>query len=182
MKSMNPINRSKTVAGALLAGALFLAPSLFAAPFADEFEEKPWQESEVLLPPYPQDAQLYSFYVSPTTRNRFFVDIQTLAVGKDDVARYVLVVISPSGVRNVSFEGMRCETKERRIYASGRSDGGWSKTRSDQWQPVREAVSNRHHAALYSEFFCPGGAINYRVEDIQKAIRKEGKPLSEDKT
>jgi hypothetical protein len=163
----------------LLAGLLLMVQAQ-AAPFADEFEEKTWQENEIRLPPYPQDAQLYSFYVSPTTINRFFVDIQTLSVGSDGVVRYALVVISPSNARNVSYEGMRCQTREWRIYATGRPDGSWSKTRSDRWMPVREAVANRHHAALFQEFFCPGGTMNYRVEDIQKALKKEGRPLSGD--
>jgi hypothetical protein len=171
-------NRINNMAMLLLAGGV--ACSACAAPFADEFEEKPWEENEVRLPPYPLDTQLYSFYVSPTTPNRFFVDLQALSVGSDDVVRYVLVVISPSGVRNVSFEGMRCEAGTWRIYASGRADGSWSKARSEHWRPVREAEANRHHAALFSEFFCPGGSINYRVEDIQKALKKEGQPLSED--
>jgi hypothetical protein len=173
------MNQHKGVAGVWLAAALGLASPLFAAPFAEEFEEKPWQEVEVQLPPYPEETGFYSFYVSPTAENRFFVDIQTLSVGQDEVVRYILMVVSPSGAKNVSFEGMRCREKAYRIYALGRSDGTWSKTRHERWLPVPAAVSNRHHAALYAEFFCPGGSINYRVEEILKAIKKEGRPFSE---
>ncbi|MDR2678814.1 MAG: CNP1-like family protein, partial [Zoogloeaceae bacterium] len=65
--------------------------------------EKPeWKENEVALPPYPQDGDLISLYVSATAQNRFFVDLANLSVGSDGVVRYTLVVISPSGVRNVS--------------------------------------------------------------------------------
>ncbi|MDR2165720.1 MAG: CNP1-like family protein [Zoogloeaceae bacterium] len=142
----------------------------------DTFEEKPeWKENEVELPPYPKDEDLARFYVSATARNRFFVDLAHLSVGSDGVVRYTLVIVSPAGVRNVTREGMRCQTAERRIYASGRLDGVWSKTRGERWFPVREATANRHHAALYSEFFCPGGVLNYYVEDIRKALEKEGK-------
>jgi hypothetical protein len=173
------MNRHNTRAGVCLALLLGLIAPLSAAPFAEEFETKPWQEAEIQLPPYPEAAGLYSFYVSPTTEHRFFVDLQTLSVGQDEVVRYTLMVISPSGAKNVSFEGMHCREKTYRIYALGRADGTWSKTRHERWLPVPAAVSNRHHAALYAEFFCPGGSINYRLEDIQKAIKKEGRPFSE---
>ena len=144
----------------------------------DEFGETPeWKENETALPPFPEDADLIDFYVSATAQNRFFVDLTHLSVGSDGIVRYTLVVISPSGARNVTYEGMRCKTAERRIYASGRADKSWSQTRVERWFPIREAAANRHHAALYSEFFCPGGVLNYRVEDIRRALKKEGKPL-----
>ena len=34
--------------------------------------------------------------------------------------RFTLVIVSPSGARNVSYEGMNCSTGERRLYAFGR--------------------------------------------------------------
>jgi hypothetical protein len=168
-----------------LLGVLLWATSASAAGLLDglkdeDFEEQPlWQENAVQLPPAPQDTHLYSFYVSPTTTHRFFVDIQNLSVGNDGVVRYTLVILSPSGAKNVSFEGMRCEARARRIYASGRADGSWSPSKNERWLPVREAVANRQHAALFTDFFCPGGVMNYRLEEIQKTFKKEGRPLSE---
>lgn len=143
----------------------------------DEFEQKPWQEAEVQFPPFPQDGQFQEFYVSATATNRFYVDVLGITVGSDGVVRYVLMTIAPSGVRNVTFEGMRCQTRERRIYASGRSDGTWSRVRSERWLPVREATTNRQYAALFTDFFCPDGVLNYAVEDIRRALKKQGLPL-----
>ncbi|MDR1648230.1 MAG: CNP1-like family protein [Zoogloeaceae bacterium] len=147
----------------------------------DYDEEKPeWKENEVTLPPAPQNDNLISLYVSPTAQNRFFVDLASLSVGSDGIVRYTLVIISPSGVRNTSYEGMRCQTSEWRIYASGRPDGAWSQTRGKRWFPVREERANRHHAELYREFFCPGGILNDKLEDIRRALKKEGKPFRTD--
>lgn len=147
----------------------------------DYFEEPqgPWQENEVTLPPFPVDQNLYSFYVSPTATSRFFVDVTTVAPGSDGVLRYVLVVVSPSGARNVTYEGMRCEAKERRIYASGRPDGTWVKSPSERWIRIQEATTNRQHAALFTDLFCPGGVMSFFLEDLQRAIRKGGQPLTE---
>lgn len=95
----------------------------------EDVEESRWKESQVQLPAWPQPENLLAVYVSAATQNEFFVDGSTLSVTADGVVRYVLVVRSPGGATNISFEGMRCETRERRIYASGRPDGSWSKSR-----------------------------------------------------
>ena len=59
-----------------------------------------------------------------------FVDEASVHYGSDDVIRYTMVIVSPSGARNVTFEGMRCETGERRLYAFGRADGSWSRAKT----------------------------------------------------
>lgn len=152
-------------------------PGAQASEEEDPFAEKPWEELKAELPPFPRDADFYDFYVSPTATSRFFVDRETLQVGADGVVRYVLLVLSPSGARNVTFEGMRCKTRERRIYASGRPDGSWSENRSERWLPVREAVTNRHHAALFTDYFCPDGVLNYDRDDIRRRLKRDGSSL-----
>lgn len=137
-----------------------------------DFVPKQWQESEVVLPAAPEEGRLQSFYVSAVAQSRFFIDPATLTVGEDGVVRYVLVVLTPGGARNVTFEGMRCTTRERRVYASGRSDGSWSKARQVEWVPVRDVYVNRHHAALYLDYFCPGGVIVSSVAEAREALRR----------
>lgn len=139
--------------------AVPLAACVFANVAAEEFDDddyhsKGWHEAEFQLPSPPSDGALLPFYVSASTENKFFVDGATLTVGSDGVVRYVLVVVSPQGAKNVTFEGMRCETKERRVYASGRADGSWSKAKESEWVAIRDAYANRHHSALYAEYFC----------------------------
>lgn len=128
--------------------------------FDDSFEAKPWSEVEHQLPPAPNAANLISIDVGAMTGNQFFVDEQSVSYGSDEVIRYTLVVASPSGARNVSFEGMRCATAERRLYAFGRADGTWSKARSNAWVRIQENNLNRHHAALFRDYFCtPGNSV-----------------------
>lgn len=155
--------------------ALMLPGYGFAALDEDE-EAKPWQETEVVLPAPPTEASLQPFYVSAASENRFFIDVSTLSVGGDGVVRYTIVIVSPEGGRNVSFEGMRCETKERRIYASGRADGSWSESRVKEWRRIQDAYGNRHHAALFLEYFCPGGVIVRDTAEAREALRLGGHP------
>ena len=147
----------------------------------DESGKKEWAESEVPLPPYPEAQNLYSFYVSATASSRFFVDTQNLYIGKDGVVRYSLMIVSPSGVKNVSYEGIRRETREKRTYALGRPNGEWSQARGAIWTKIRNETTNRQHAALFLDFFCPDGIIAGKVEDVRKALQKEGEPFESSK-
>ena len=163
----------------LAATLLTLAVSghVFAG-FEEDYEFKQWQEVEVQLPVAPKDETLQPFYVSAASSNRFLIDLATLSVGNDGVVRYVLLIITPEGGRNVTFEGMRCETREHRIYASGRRDGSWSKSRNNNWSRIQDAYANRQHAALFQEYFCPGGVIVGDVAEARSALRQGEHPFN----
>jgi hypothetical protein len=161
---------------ALLLWIFALSTSSALADFDEDYESKQWQEIEVVLPASPKESNLQPFYVSAATSNRFFIDVSTLSVGADGVVRYVLLVLSPEGGRNVTFEGMRCESRERRIYASGRLDGSWSKSRKNEWVRIQDVYANRHHAALFLDYFCPFGNVVRDAAEARNALKRGGHP------
>jgi hypothetical protein len=137
--------------------------------FDFEFEnEKPWVEQSAQLPPYPKAENLVEFNVSSATRHRHFVDTASISVGEDKVVRYTVVIEAAGGAKNVSFEGMRCATGERRLYAYGQPDGSWSKARNAGWEGIKLRSLLSYHKALFEDHFCPGG-IN--VKDGKEAAR-----------
>ncbi|MDQ5881122.1 MAG: hypothetical protein QG616_952 [Pseudomonadota bacterium] len=141
------------------------------------FDEKPWVEMEALLPRPPEPSGLVTIDVGPVSNNKFEIDEMSVTFGTDEVVRYTLVVTSSSGVRNVSYEGMRCSTGERRLYAFGRSDGSWAKARNDAWIRIQENKLNRHHAALYKDYFCSaGGSVMDTVE--ARRVLRSGNPAA----
>lgn len=136
--------------------------------FDGDFDnEKPWVEIEAQLPPYPKDENLLPFFVSAATDNQFFVDSASISVSGDGVVRYTLIVKSSAGAANVSFEGIRCASHERRLYAFGRKEGSWSRARSASWEPISYKDRNRQHHVLYDDFFCPNQII---VKDPAEAV------------
>jgi hypothetical protein len=138
--------------------------------FDFEFDsDKPWVELQSKLPPYPKEDAYIPFYVSATADNHFFVDGKSISVGEDGVVRYTLIVKSPSGALNVTFEGMRCETAEKKVYAFGRDDGTWSKARFSKWEPIVYKDRNRQHHVLHDDFFCSG---SIPVGSPEEAVRK----------
>ena len=70
--------------------------------------------------------------------------------------RYTLFVKAAGGAINVSYEGIRCETREQKYYAIGRSGGGWSRARDPAWRYIEVKEFNRHHGILHGDFFCNG--------------------------
>ncbi len=157
-----------------VACALLLAGSAWAEirfRNLDDPDAPRWQEEETVLPAFPQDANLQEFYVSELTQHRFFIDGATLAVGKDGVVRYVLVIRTRGGATNISLEGIRCESREFKIYATGQRDGSWTKSRRDEWRPIENKPANRHHAALSRDLFCPGGVAIRNPAEGRDALR-----------
>ena len=138
-----------------------------------DFDTRPeWIEESASLPAYPRDADLIEFPVSAATTNRFFVDGATLAVGKDGVIRFTLVVKTAGGATNVSYEGIRCDTASVKRYAIGRANGTWSWARIGDWQAIENKQVNRHFAALNRDLFCPLGNPIRNAEEGRDALRR----------
>jgi hypothetical protein len=136
-------------------------------------EEKPWVEVEAVLPEYPRPENLIQVYVSAVASNIFLVDAKSLSAGEDGVVRYAIVIKASGGATNVSFEGVRCKTKEQRLYALGRGDNSWAKARTKNWTDIRPGS---YQAVLYREYFCPRGAAIYKAEEGVDALRRGGHP------
>ena len=168
--------------------ALILAATLAAcgAPPAEQsdWERKheqrtPGPEAPVTLPAYPARERLIEFPVTAPSEFRFFIDPVSLSVG-DGVVRYVLVARSPSGIDNVTFEGMHCSAGQLRIYAIGR-DGAWA-GKPGEWRAIDPRSVQRWHSALYREYFCPlKEPIANRAEGLD-ALRRGGHPVTRNLT
>lgn len=158
---------------ATFAGVVF-SPLLPAVEFDNEYDEKPWEEVAIQIPPYPVASNMIRFKVGAVADTTFLIDSESLSVAADGVIRYTLEVVSPSGARNVSYEGMRCATGERRFYAFGRADRTWSKARGNQWVRI-SGTSNNHHVELFSNYFCPPGSpVVASAEEARSALLSGG--------
>lgn len=159
----------------LMAVATSVGAQIPTLPAYNNVEEKePWRElNEVDPPAFPQQANLREFDIGPASSNKFFIDESTLSVGSDGIVRYALVVKTSGGATNVSFEGINCRDFTWKLYATGRSDGTWVKSRAvrSDWRRYDNSTVNRYHAELSRNFFCPGGDNIATAEEGRQALR-----------
>jgi hypothetical protein len=169
--------RKISTALALLIVALVAAHA--QSHFDQDFDDdaKPWQEIATQIPALPKDEDLIPFYVSATATLKFAIDAKSLSIDPDGVIRYILVSTSPSGAKNISYEGIRCQTSEVKRYAFGHSDGTWGKSRRNKWEPIVEETTNRQHAALAHDYFCDNKTIAGKADEILDRMRSQ-RPFS----
>ena len=140
--------------------------------FKDEFEsDKPWVEQLTQLPAYPDVKNLMAFDAGAATNNQYLVDTTSIKIGEDGVIRFSLVIKSSAGALNVSYEGIRCATSERKLYALGRDDKTWAQPRVSEWQIldfVRQFYAQRE---LSKNIFCPHQQIVSNPEEAIQALK-----------
>lgn len=168
-----PNGWKSTTFGVAIALACLYNPALAQSQFEDDFDDpyKPWQEVAVQLPAAPQAGDLIPFDVSATATHSFAIDAMSVSTGTDGVVRYTLVSISSAGARNVSYEGIRCNSFEKKLYAFGQADGSWSRSRRDRWELIQGNAANRHHAILAGEYFCLDSTVAGRADQIVERLR-----------
>jgi CNP1-like family len=136
------------------------------------------EELPLALPAAPLAANLLAFEV-PLSNYVFAIDSASISVGADRVARMTVVATSPSGARNVSYEGIRCANSERRVYAFGKSpapgapstpDAAWSVARgaATEWGSLRTGESANYQLALGRDVVCDVRAPFQPAEIIRR--------------
>lgn len=133
------------------------------APSTDELA---WE-----LPAAPKAENLLPFYISTTTGQSFAVDAASLTVGKDGIVRYTMVGTSAGGAKNVSYEGIRCMTMEKKLFAFGHADGSWAKARDPQWDAIQTKGANLQHANLATDFLCKNSLSPGHTKQILDDLR-----------
>lgn len=135
----------------------------------DEKPKKAWVDSSVQFPAAPTTENLLRFYSNEN--QSFYIDSKSIAIVADGSLRYTIVSVSQSGARNVSYEGLRCDSYQKRLFAFGRADGSWSASRRNEWDAISNKGINQQHATLAWDFVCEGGGIAGSVEKILQRIR-----------
>ena len=140
----------------------------------ENIEEYSWEEQESIIPPYPKEENLVEFDVDRSdSRYSFFIDTESLNIGKSDgVVRYTLVLKFTSGNRSVSFEGLKCSSREYKVLAVGGRNSSMRPTRRAQWRPIRRSGNNLYRRDLWEFYLCNDQSMPRSTKDrILDAIR-----------
>jgi hypothetical protein len=140
-------------------------------------EKKPWNEMQAQIPPYPKGNSLIPFETGGAVRHQIFIDANSISRGEDGVMRYTAVIKAAGGATNVTFEGMRCETREHKLYALGHNDGTWARARDPQWKFITAREMPSHYVMLFRDFMCPSRYLLPEPRNVGAAL-KRGEPIS----
>lgn len=133
------------------------------------FKDKPVEraaEEEIVLPPYPSDRDLINVDVRNFSSARVGLDRRHINVGGDAVVRYSLVIVSDTGVKNVFYEGIRCDPAEWRVYALGRADESWARTEGTKWKTVDQVGYNSIRYTLARDYLCEQTGLPVKSSDV----------------
>lgn len=130
-----------------------------------------WKEGEVPAPPAFSMDRLIRFEVNPNSPLVYAVDPQTISISQADrVLRYVVVARSPSGGRNVFYEGLRCATAEVKTYARHTGEA-WVMMAEPQWAPMASRPS-RHALMFARQGACDIAGTPSQPADVVRALRQ----------
>jgi len=174
---------------ALLGGGLGIAAAKggysFVHPFDEDnpnAEEYVWGEVDTVIPPYPKPENLIEFYVDqPQNRFNYYIDRTSLTIGDNDVAKYILVVRSKRGGETVSYEGVRCQTREYKSYAFGNGRGAFKKVRKPTWRSVDRRSNNLYRLTLTLDFLCNVEILGRSSETILQHMQHSYRLVGEDR-
>ena len=145
-----------------------------------DFTEKPRDELPLQLPAPPKAGDLIEFDPGRPATLRFYVDPASLSVGTDQIVRFTIVVKGDGGASNVSYEAIRCKSRERKVYAYGRADGTWSETRVPQWTAIHGLTTDGYRFVLFENYFCPSRQSIASAREGVEALRRGGHPRASD--
>lgn len=141
-------------------------------PFDEKYVEK-WQESAITLPPYPDDRDLLPVAMNSTDTLKIFIDSKSITRAPDLVARFALLVESPSGARSVFYDGYRCETRQYKTYAIGTTQRTWSPAANPQWLTIPRSEINAFRDVIYRRYVCDGQKSARSPEDLRRLLQDQ---------
>ena len=132
-----------------------------------------WKEVEVPAPPTFRTDKLLPLEMPRHISLKVGVDPETVRVTNDGIVRYVVVATSTSGNVYGSYEGIRCQTGEVKIYARHGATGKWSPVSDPQWKPLVDNQPSPHALAFARQGACEGRAATSQstAEIISKLKR-----------
>jgi len=128
-------------------------------------------EETVYAPPAYSVNKLIPIEMPPYVTLKIGVDPDTIVVGDDGVARYVVVMRNAYGSVNAAYEGISCANGEVKTYARTLSAGQWALIEHPKWRDLTDNLPSRHALALAKQGVCEGRVAANRLDIINTLIR-----------
>jgi len=138
-----------------------------------------WKEQALALPPYPEKDRLLELEIDTGANPfRYYLDPVSLSVGDDHVVRFTSVIVSPSGVWNVTYEGLHCGEDSYQRFAYG-VDREWHTLSGSSWQRIIGGGTQRYRKVLYEKYMCPPAERYRDAGQILRLLRASRPPIGD---
>lgn len=149
----------------------------------DDSGDKVWQETATELLTLPVDDSLYPVEMDGLPHGlKLYLDADRLSLSEaDEVLRFWVVIRSPAGAYNATYEGLRCETLEFKVYAYGRrhSDPKIRPVPKPKWRDIGALPGDHFRQELAQDLLCAD--VTPRTQrDIIERIKYWRKDASDD--
>jgi hypothetical protein len=180
----------------LLLASIVLAASDPADPFDDvlspfesnaEFDyddsgDQPWREGESEVPALPMDDQLLPVRLDtmPAGMQAYLSPQRLGYTDEDRVFRFWLIIKSQAGAYNATYEGLRCDVQEYRVYAYGnpRRDPPVQANRNSSWQAVRRHGAANYRWEMLATLFCDEARRPRPLRDVVATLKGHASYMS----
>lgn len=168
-KSCKPAMAPRVVHGLAAASLALLMATPAAAQFRLVDPDETWTEAEIPPPPAYNVNKLIKVEGPVASSLTFGVDPATISIGPDYVVRYVIVLQGPAAVTAV-YEGIRCNTGAKRVYARRNGTSEWEAVKED-WMPLNSSSATKYAWNMARDGVCIGVATNNSVRDIVRDLQ-----------
>lgn len=138
----------------------------------DENLEVPWIELETRVNKLPADEDLVPVRMSTLPPGmQLSIDIENATLSEDRVTRLWFVVGSESGAYNGSYEALRCESNEYKVYAYG-NPKRTKPIRTVKFPSWRGVKVGNYRNELMLDYFC-NGSLQRPLSDVKESLERD---------
>ena len=171
----------------LLFACVFCMPA-FGANVAEQVDSKRdqtvietdevWKEGAATLPAVPTADGLIEVDENLLDGpNRVQIVGSSIDIGSDGVVRYVVQISSPSGARNVLFEGIRCSGWQYRTIAYAGLGKKFRQLSRSRWKKITYA--GQSYRRVLAEFFlCADDGWPLKIAEIHTRLNNQAKSVA----
>ena len=138
------------------------------------FEEWEFSEDAVNIPDYPDFDNLLKVKIDASLGQLdYFIDPESLSIGRDEVVLLTVVITSSRGAKNVVYEGYRCDTREYKTFAYGTSNKSFYTLPDSQWKAIMRSRGNTqdYRRELVTTYLCDIYRLPLPKKEILRQIK-----------
>ena len=136
--------------------------------------ELPQESGPVTLPEFPQAANVIE--LDPDvfgTGARVFLDTAAISQTDDGAVHYTVLIVSASGVSNVFFEAIRCESDEWRSFAYATRQGEFRPVADTSWRTLKAGGATEYRRTLARVYVCANERAPDRARYLLRTLLKK---------